>query len=430
MPFRHFFSRRVSLQILSTLFLALVLVSCSVSNKLDSFDEENSLEQLAVTVGYTKKYGTALSDNLTAIATDALGNVYITGNSGSIDSSTGFLRKYNSEGTLLWQKIRSVSSVNGVTLDKNGNIYIVGSYASGTYPSRRSYIYLEKYHTDGLSVWTKQFTTPLTSDPTYLIANGIATDPRGHNFIVILFEKAYWPYQTREVLIRKYNVSGGLVWEKAVASSSPYTARPSLATDKDGYTYTAINTASNQQWNALIKQFDTQGNPGWSTPIYPIDSPSETYVHGITADPTGNIYVAGITKGSLEAINLGYFDAFVRKYDSGGAILWTRQFGTNAVDYANSLTTDAAGNIYIAGSTMGVLGGSNRGSYDAIIRKYGTNGNVLRTRQFGTSEFDSANGIKLDASGNVYIAGHSYGNLGGANKGGQDIYFRKYTAFQ
>src|SRR5436190_9504118 len=40
---------------------------------------------------YARKYGTALNDSLTGITTDALGNVYIAGN--SVDSgSSGFLR--------------------------------------------------------------------------------------------------------------------------------------------------------------------------------------------------------------------------------------------------------------------------------------------------------------------------------------------------
>jgi hypothetical protein len=263
-----------------------------------------------------------------------------------------------------------------------------------------------------------------------MTVNGMATDPSGNGFIVILFERAFWPYQTRQVFIRKYNVSGAPIWEKPAGTSSPYTTRPVMAIDPVGKIYTAINSVFNQRWNSTVSQFDTQGDFIWSTSFSATASTLETYVHGITADSFGNVYVAGITKANLEGSNLGFYDAFIRKYDSTSAVLWTRQFGTDANDYANSLTTDAAGNLYVAGSSSGVLGSKNSGSFDAVVRKYGSDGNVLRTRQFGTTEFDIANGVRLDAGGNLYVAGHTYGNLGGRKSGGQDVYFRKFTSFQ
>ena len=38
-----------------------------------------------------------------------------------------------------------------------------------------------------------------------------------------------------------------------------------------------------------------------------------------------------------------------------GDILWTRQFGTDARDIAQSVSTDASGNVFVAGNTSGVL---------------------------------------------------------------------------
>lgn len=388
----------------------------------------NSLEQQAAALIYTQKYGTAVNDSLTGITTDSLGNVYIAGNSVSANAS-GFLRKYSSAGVLLWDRTKSTTSIDGVSLDTNGNAYIVGSFVSGAGSSTRHYIYLEKFDTDGNLLWSKSIAAAPASDPTFMIANAVTTNTNGKNFIVILYERAYWPYQTREVFIRKYNASGMPIWEKSVGYSSPYTARPILASDHNDNNYTAINTATNQQWNTTIKRFDAQGDPVWSTSFYPTATGLETYVHGIAADPNGNVYVTGITKANLEGQNLGYFDAFVRKYDSSSSTLWTRQFGTSANDYANSLTTDAIGNVYVVGSSMGDLKGRNRGSFDAMIRKYGGNGDVLQTKQFGSPEYDIANGLRIDVSGNLYVAGHTFGRFGAAKEGAQDVYFRKYSSF-
>ncbi len=386
----------------------------------------SSLIQTVITRTYTRQYGTALDDSLTGITSDTLGNVYISGNSMNSDFN-GFIRKYSSEGTLLWTKTKSIISIDGITLDNNGKVYIAGSYATGSLLATRHFVYLEKYNSNGSLIWTKSFKAEPASDPTRMIVNGIATDPNGNGFIIMLFERAYWPYQTRQVFIKKYNSSGLPIWEKPAGNSSPYTSRPVLAVDKSGKTYTAINSAIHQRWNTTISQFDSQGDPIWSTLFNAMPFTTDNYVHGITADSDGNLLIAGITKTSLEGVNLGFYDAFIRKYDNTSAVLWTRQFGTAANDYANSLTTDTAGNVYLAGSSSGTLSSTNRGTFDAVMRKYGRNGEFLHSRQFGTTEFDIANVIRLDTVGNLYVAGHSFGNLAGVNNGGQDVYFRKFT---
>lgn len=417
-----------AMAVLATATLATQVAADEVIQRLD--EKITAASQPAVSVAYTQKYGTTFNDSLTGVTTDSLGNVYIAGN--SMDSEAkGFLRKYSPAGTLLWDKTKAVESIDGVTLDDKGNKYIAGSYSTGASLSTRYFVYLEKHDPDGNPLWIRSFRAEPASDPTRMIVNGIATDPSGNDFVIILFERAFWPYQTRQVFIRKYNSSGTAIWEKPAGTSSPYTSRPVLATDNQGRTYTAINSAFNQRWNTTIGKFDTLGDLTWSTSLYATASTFETYVHGITVDPVGNVYAGGVTKANLGGTNLGFYDAFVRKYDHTSAILWTKQFGTIANDYVNNLTTDTAGNLYVAGSTSGALiGPRNIGSFDAIVRKYGSNGDVLRSRQFGTTEFDIANAVRLDAGGNLYVAGHTYGNLGGSMKGGQDIYFRKYTSFQ
>ena len=47
--------------------------------------------------------------------------------------------------------------------------------------------------------------------------------------------------------------------------------------------------------------------------------------------------------------------------------------------------------------------------------------------QFGTPRFDSGVGVATDASGGVYVAGNTYGNLGNSrNVDRSDAYVRKY----
>src|SRR6478735_4744189 len=73
-------------------------------------------------------------------------------------------------------------------------------------------------------------------------------------------------------------------------------------------------------------------------------------VHSVAVD-AGGIYVVG--SGTVAGQNQsGYNDAVIRKYDSSGNELWTREFGTPANDYGWAVTSDGT-SVYVAGSTYG-----------------------------------------------------------------------------
>src|SRR5712691_3634240 len=75
------------------------------------------------------------------------------------------------------------------------------------------------------------------------------------------------------------------------------------------------------------------------------------------------------------------------------------QFGSRAYDEAWGVTVDASGG-YAVGYTLGAFQGQHaRGGRDAFVRKYDANGKVVWTRQFGTSADDSAYQVAADNSG-------------------------------
>ena len=132
---------------------------------------------------------------------------------------------------------------------------------------------------------------------------------------------------------------------------------------------------------------------------------------GVAVDASG-LYVAGIYGGTLPGqTSAGDFDAFVRKYNATtGNEIWTSQFGSPSRDDAFGVAVDATG-VSVVGSTFATLPGQTSvGGTDAYVRKYDTTGNVLWTRQFGTWTGDAASGVAADASG-LYVAGSTFGTL-------------------
>ena len=148
----------------------------------------------------------------------------------------------------------------------------------------------------------------------------------------------------------------------------------------------------------------------------------------VAIDGSGNAYISGGTGGSLGGTNAGSSDAFLAKYDSSGALLWTRQIGTTDWDWSNSVAVDGYGNAYISGTTGGSIGGQNAGGFDAFLAKYDSSGALLWTRQLGTSDWDISNSVAIDGSGNAYISGWTDGSIGGPNAGGPDAFLAKYDS--
>jgi Beta-propeller repeat len=82
--------------------------------------------------------------------------------------------------------------------------------------------------------------------------------------------------------------------------------------------------------------------------------------------------------------------------------------------------------VYIAGDTFGRLGGPNAGMADAYLAKLGPNGHRIWTRQLGTGMGEVAKGISANGMGNIYVAGQTDGDLSGANAGSSDAFIPRY----
>lgn len=234
-----------------------------------------------------------------------------------------------------------------------------------------------------------------------------------------------------DAFILKYDAAGNLLWRRQHGSAAEDIAN-AAAVDANGNIYIAgfsrgdldgqLNTNSGWADLMLIK-YDAAGNHQWTRLYGSVVTDKGT---AITLDSTGAIYIAGATADSLDGIpSAGGYDYFVVKYDAAGNRLWTRQFGSGADDFAYGITADASGNVYVAGSTAGALdGNTNTGAEDVFVAKYDATGNRLWTRVLGTSGSDVAHAIAKDAaSPYLYVVGRTAGALDGQpNTGGDDMF--------
>lgn len=137
---------------------------------------------------------------------------------------------------------------------------------------------------------------------------------------------------------------------------------------------------------------------------------------GVAVAGAGSIYVAGYTSVALAGQPWsGGWDAFLRKFDSAGNTLWTRQFGGPGSEFPVGVASDFGGTTavagyYVSGFTLGAFPGqASSGGDDVFVARIDPTGTVTWIRQFGTRAHELALGVAVSGSGTAYVAGYTDG---------------------
>lgn len=192
-----------------------------------------------------------------------------------------------------------------------------------------------------------------------------------------------------------------------------------------GLTAGFLDGADPSDGSAYLRKFDAAGDVLW-TQQFGADLGDRAFA--VTIDQGGHIIIGGHTSGSMDGENAGGQDGFVQKRDADGDVVWTRQVGTSGSDAVVAVATDAAGNVVVAGTTTGALDGSNAGAFDAFVRKYDPDGQHLWTRQFGYQWSEENAGVAVDGAGNVILVGSTLGAGDSILNLNYDIFVQKYDA--
>ncbi|HEX8456816.1 MAG TPA: SBBP repeat-containing protein, partial [Pyrinomonadaceae bacterium] len=293
--------------------------------------------------------GQALSSDDTglAVAADANGNFYVTGqtSTGSFpilnalqstpsDFSTAFLTKFNSFGasvysTYLGGTVDSFAGTfvqnagRGVTVDAGGNVYVTGDTTAANFP---------------------------TANPRQATLNGFRD----------AFVTVYNPTGTA-YLFSTYLGGGGSDVGRAVAVDTSSNILVAGDTNSSNFPVTnALQSASGGGQDAFVTKYSASG-ASYLFSTY-LGGSSTDIVRGIAVDTSGNIYAAGDTLSAnfplanpLQTASSGGQDVFVSKLNStGSAFIFSTYLGGNNNDVGTGIAANASGRAYVSGITSSI----------------------------------------------------------------------------
>lgn len=342
-------------------------------------------------------------DRAFRIATDAAGNVYLTGSFERVirfdenddvhtleskGKEDAFLVKFDTEGRVLWSTQaggeRSDQGI-GLAVSPDGMVYISGffetsaSFGNQTIESKGQLdAYLAQYNTAGTFNWVRTLGGQKRD-----LASGIIADSKGRVYVTGV---------TRGPL-PLLDVDPARVYGAPHGQDDLFLAR-----------YTPTGT---------LDKLTYMGGRGFDA------------ANALTVDAQDNVYIAGYFEdeaalddfsGSSSLIQGNAYDLFVAKFDSEGALDWANTAGGDLWDNAYDIDVDPQGNVFITGlfrkradftgntknDTENNLEG--QGEANAFVARYQSNGVLAGLQRIDGAKSEGA-GIATDNSGNVFLTG-------------------------
>lgn len=420
-------------------------------------------------IDFSSFFGGSGNDNITGVAVDPSGGLYITGFTDSPDlslvnpiltragSTDAFVAKFNhSTRQLIYCTYFGGSADDralAIAVDAAGTPAITGSTTSRNFPlfspiqsflrgTRDAFVVKLNAAGNGLVFSTyyggsgSEFAHAVAIDPNFAIY--VAGETTSADFPVVAPYQASYAGQTDAFLIRLSPGGAPVVYATYLGGSGEDRAlgvavngerAPFVVGGTTSLNFPRLNSAQpfpGGQQDAFLTKFRAAGNalqysttlggaaggmgfPEQATAVA-VDSFGSAYITGTT--PSTNFPLSSANKAILG----GPLDAFVAKFSPpGSALPYSTYLGGSSFDYATGIGVDSTGSAYVAGYTSSwdfpltrAVQGSFRGVFDAFLAKLNPSGvGFAYSTLLGGLGSDAAHSLAVDAIGQAFLAGQT-----------------------
>jgi hypothetical protein len=257
----------------------------------------------------------------------------------------------------------------GTAVDSLGNMYVAGT---------NNGFEIVKYDATGTLLWQKIIGVS-GSNNCYSVAVGSSGN-------VYISGTSYTSYNGAQII--KLDSSGNIIWQKQLGpNGTNYALGLAMVIDSSENVYVGGGYYNGSDIDFLTAKYNSSGTLQWQKWLAGGYGTEE--VRSVSVDSSGNVYILGNTYYAP------YYKPVIAKYNSSGTLQWQKFINVSSVTcFANSVTVDSSGNIYL---------GANNDSGMVVI-KLNSSGVIQWQKQFALGAC-YPNSIKVDSSGYVYICG-------------------------
>lgn len=408
-----------------------------------------------VTDYYCRMYG---------LDVDAVGNVYVAaefGGTGDLDpgpstvqaTAAGFndllAMKFDATGALQWSYMVGSGSTQrewctGIVADEQGNSWMTGGYV-GTVDfdpgpgvvmqsgNSTQNAFLVKLDPNGQLDWVKSFGYGGASR-----TSSVAKDAAGNIYAGgFLSGGGAFPFGTDTLYVAdapgqygficKMNPAGTEGWAWLFECSIAGTVLD-MEVDANGAVHFvgiitgvaefddgAISIEGMGQQDVLMGKLNAAGELAW---VRSFGGSTNDVGYGVTLDAAGSPIYTGYITGTVDLdpgpgvleVTAGGSDPFVLALDAEGDLRWVRTLSGTGLGISQTITTDAAGRIYIGGyfngdmeldPVPGAMTLTSSGGSDHFVAMFDADGNTIAGWSTGGASTDQIRNMAVDPAGNT-----------------------------
>lgn len=441
---------------------AYVLDGDEVGFEVGAYDQSQELVIDPILI-FGSYLGGALTDIGFGVATDDEGNVYVTGQTDSLNFPTTsgvlsedihgnvtpqdvFVTKISADGSdILYSTYLGGTGNNDIgfdiEVDSDNQAFIAGRASGSDFP-----VTAGAFSTDGGG-----FVAKLSDDGSELLystllgtntdAFGLEIDGDGQAYVVgwdlqNQFDVPGNAYQTQgggngDAIVGVLNEAGTALVAGTYIGGSDREQGLDISRDADGYIYVTGQTPSEDfptvnafqnnkadQPDAFVVKFMPDlSDVMYSTYLGGDGAGQSDQGYGIDADDDGNAYVTGFTTSSdfptsgnaFQGAYGGNQDAFVTKFGPNGNLIYSTFLGGSNSEHGAGIEVDGDGNAHVVGTTFSVnfptedaFQSSSGGAPDAFATKLNASGSdVIYSTYIGGDATDRSGNTGTNAAGGV-----------------------------
>ncbi|SEP91359.1 hypothetical protein SAMN05421824_0671 [Hyunsoonleella jejuensis] len=231
--------------------------------------------------------------------------------------------------------------------------------------------------------------------------------------------------------IAKLDVSGNIIWQKSFGFLGADIGYALTETNNGGFLVTGVLdvSASGGQGNSKTLASLHAGGDYWAIKLNVNGEKEWSKFFGGTFTDTpydvvetedNNFIIVGSSDSDDVDIknNKGTYDFWIVKLSDTGNLIWEKSVGGSEIDEAWGITGTIDGNFVIVGDTRSKDKdvSSNNGAADVLITKITSNGDLLWTKTYGGTSFDTARSVSKASDGGFIISGSSRSSDGDLSK--------------